>query len=207
MIPLHPCLKHRQMRGVTGDILERNLVRAEGSLGRLAVHHVWAGPSLWSAQHDQRPAWQTRKPIGAGVILNGTDARVAGVERRGKHLMHPHRLIALDKMHLVAMAAEHVADLVIAGAAKHGRARNLVAVEMQDRQHRTITHRVQERGAKRVYQHIAQLAAFVDRSRRRDADVAWDTAGGRELAEEPPYSLGILRDLWVDLGIGAFEIH
>ena len=44
---------------------------------------------------------------------------------------------------------------------------------------------VVERGAEGVHERVAELAALVDRARRRDADVAGDPAGRRELAHEP----------------------
>ena len=44
--------------------------------------------------------------------------------------------------------------------------------------------RVVERGAERVHERVAELAALVDRAGRRHADVARDPAGRRELAHE-----------------------
>ena len=120
---------------------------------------------------------------------------VAGVERRGERLVHRARVVALDEVHLVAVALEQRADVVVARAAEHGRAGDLVAVEVQDRQHGAVARRVEEadalpralerpglrlavaddgdddqvgvveRRAEGVRQHVAELAALVDRAR------------------------------------------
>ena len=104
--------------------------------------------------------------------------------------------------------------VVVGRAAEHRRPRDLVAVQVQDRQDRAVAHRVQEvdalprtgerpglrlavaddagddevgvveRGAERVHQRVAELAALVDGAGRRHADVARDAAGRRELPEQ-----------------------
>ena len=134
------------------------------------------------------------------------------------------------------MGFEQLPHPLVLRTAEDGRVRDLVAVEMQDRQHGAIAHGVQkadalpraferpglgfaiadhcddeqigiiEGRAKGVHQHIAKLAALVDRSGRRYADMARHAARRRELAEEPVHPGRVLRDLGVDLRIGAFEI-
>ena len=44
---------------------------------------------------------------------------------------------------------------------------------------------VVEGGAERVHQRVAELAAFMDRSGRLGRDMARNSAGERELAEQP----------------------
>ena len=51
-----------------------------------------------------------------------------------------------------------------------------------------------ERGAERVREHVAELAAFVDRARRRRAHVARNAVGRRELSKEPRHPGRVLRD-------------
>ena len=112
------------------------------------------------------------------------------------------------------MPCRKAANVVVAVAAQHGRAADLVAVEVQDRQHGAVADRVEEAGAlpgagqrprlrlavadhrgddqvrvvegraEGVRQHVAQLAALVDRARRLHADVARDPARGREAAAQ-----------------------
>ena len=108
---------------------------------------------------------------------------------------------------------------------------------MQNGQNRPITHRVQkinalpgafkrsglgfsipnhrgddqigvvESGAKGVRKDIAQLASFVNGARCGHTDVAGNTARGRELAKQVTHPLLILGDLWIDLGVGPFQVH
>ena len=53
---------------------------------------------------------------------------------------------------------------------------------------------------------VAELTPLVDRPRRRDAHVAGNAAGRRELAEQVLHALRVLRDAGVDLRVGPFEI-
>src|SRR5207244_6219053 len=115
--------------------------------------------------------------------------------------------------------------------------RDLVSVEVQDRQHCAVADRVQELhalpralertrfrlavsddsdcneggivedGAKGVNQDISQLAALVNRPRSRNAHVARDATRRRELPEETTDALCVLRNLRIDLRIASFEIH
>jgi hypothetical protein len=146
------------------------------------------------------------------------------------------RLVALDKGHVVAVTGEHVAHVVVTRAAQDGRARDLVAVEMEDRQHGTVARRVQEvdalpaagersglglavahhrgddevgvveRRAEGVDEHVAELAALVNRSRCGHADVARNPARRRELPKQPAHPRHVPRHVGVDLRVRAFEI-
>jgi len=66
--------------------------------------------------------------------------------------------------------------------------------------------RVVEHGAEGMRQHVAELAALVDRSRRGRSDVARDPAGSRELTEQPRHPRDVFRDLRIDLGVRALEV-
>ncbi len=134
------------------------------------------------------------------------------------------------------MALEQRADLGRVLAAQHGRAGDLGAVEVQDRQHGAVARGVEEGDAlpralqrpglglavadhrqrdqvgvvhhrpEGVHQHVAELPALVDRARRRHGHVAGDAAGCGELAEEPPHPLGVAGDVRVGLGVGPLEV-
>ena len=145
-------------------------------------------------------------------------------------------IVALDEVRLVAVAAQQLAQLVVRNAREHGRVRDLVAVQVQDRQDDAVALRVEElvrvpaggerpglrfavaddaadeqvgvveRGAVGVHERVAELAALVDRARRLGRDVARDAAGERELPEEPAQPLLVAADVRVDLGVGALEV-
>ena len=124
----------------------------------------------------------------------------------------------------------------MADARQHRRIGDLVAVEMEDRQHGAVAHRIEElvrmparghrprfrfaiadhRGddevgivegrAIGVRERIAKLAALVDRARRLGRDMARNPAGKRELGEEALHALHVLRDARIDFAVRAFEI-
>ncbi len=64
---------------------------------------------------------------------------------------------------------------------------------------------VVEGGAVGVGEGVAEFAAFVDGAGGLGGDVAGDAAGEGELAEEFPHAFGVLGDVGVFLGVGAFE--
>src|SRR5581483_7758379 len=61
--------------------------------------------------------------------------------------------------------------------------------------------------AERVRERVAELAALVDRARRLGGDVARDAAGEGELPEQPPQAVLVVRDVGVQLPVGAVEIR
>src|SRR5271157_4543833 len=117
-----------------------------------------------------------------------------------------------------------------------GRVGNLVAVEMQDRQHRAIGGRIEklvgmprrgqwsglrlaiaddagddetgivEHRPERMAERITQFAAFVDRARALWRCVAGDSSGKRKLNKELPKPSLILADVGIDLAVSALEI-
>ena len=58
--------------------------------------------------------------------------------------MDRRRSVSLDEVDLVAVPFEQVADLVVGGTTEHGGVGNLVAVEVQYRQDRSVARRVEE---------------------------------------------------------------
>src|SRR6185437_9055596 len=126
--------------------------------------------------------------------------------------------------------------LVVAGTAEDGGATDLVAVQVEDRQHRAVARRVEEahsfpgtrqrtrlglavpddghddqvgiieRRAKGVDEDVAKLTPLVDRAGRRHAHVARDAARRRELAEQTPQAGQVPGDLRVNLRVGSFQV-
>ena len=150
--------------------------------------------------------------------------------------MHQFRLIPRDDVRRVPIAPKELLQLGVADACEHCRVGDLVAVEVEDRQHRPIARRVEELvsvpagsqrpslslavthdasddeigvvegGAERVAQTVPQLAAFVDRAGRLGRDVARDAAGEGELLEQSSHPIFVLRDFRVQLAVSALEI-
>ncbi len=121
-------------------------------------------------------------------------------------------------------------------AGQDGRVVDLVAVEMQDRQHGPVVDRVEklvglprgrqgagfrfavaddagddqagvvEGGPEGMAERVPQLAALVNRPRRRRRNMAGNPAGERELCEQPLQPGLVLADVRIDLAVGAFEV-
>jgi hypothetical protein len=150
--------------------------------------------------------------------------------------MHVHGLMPLDKDRRPAIAAQQLLQLVAADARQHGRVGDLVAVQVQDRQHSAVAYRVEklvgmpgrgqraglclaiadhasrdqlgvvEHRTKRVAQGIAQLATFMDGAGALGRNVARNAARERELPEQLAQPLGVLADVGVDLAVAALQV-
>ena len=236
-ITAHPLFQQAQVPTLLRELRQRHLMRAPVVLDGDAVDFARTGPSLRRVQHERRPARALVKAIAARGTLDLANARDDAVERARHREMR--RLVArfvVDVERLVAVAAEQLRQLFARNARQHRRARDLVAVEMQDRQDRAIAHRVEklvrvpagrerpgfrfavadhagddeirvvERGAVSVRQRVAELATFVDRAGRFRRGVARDAAGEGELLEKPPQPVDVFRHVRVVLAVSAFEI-
>src|SRR5262249_42599581 len=150
--------------------------------------------------------------------------------------MHRVGLVTFNEPWLVAVALHELRELLARNAREHGRARNLVAIEVQDRQHCTVTRRVQElvrvpsgsertglgltvaddargdeagiveHGAKRMRDRVTELAALMNRARHLGRDMAWNATRKRELAKETLQAGLVARNIGIQLAIRAFKI-
>src|SRR5277367_302166 len=110
------------------NIGDRNLVCAERSLDREAVHDFWSGPTLGRPQHDKWPD----RPIGHAAVtcslLNGVDFQDGHLQHAGEGLVHRGGIITLDEMGLVTLTLEKLRKIFIAMSAPNGRTGYFVAV-------------------------------------------------------------------------------
>ena len=176
-------------------------------------------------------------PLRARGHLNRADLVERAVQRRRHLFVHHRRVRALDEDRPVAQPDQQALELRRRDARQHRGVGDLEAVEVEDRQDRAVARRIQElvrvpRGGERtgfgfavtdhagddevgvverravgVRKRVAQLAAFVDRTRGLGRHVTRDATGERELLEQPPQALGVARDLGIDLAVGPLEIH
>src|SRR5215204_4019498 len=218
-----PLLQKGELLGIGPDVRERHLVGAEGTGNRQAAYHARPGPALGGTQHDRWPVGTRRdvKVSFAGPALDGPDLLVAQVECGGEGLVHAGRVVPLDEVYRIAVPFEQLADLLVWSAAKHGGARDLVAVEVQYRQDRSVASRVEvsdgfpralkrsglrfavtddgsdeeirvvEGCAEGVGEYVAEFTAFVDRAGGWHTHVAGHPAGSRESPEEPLHPRGV----------------
>ena len=137
--------------------------------------------------------------------------------------MHLVGIGAGDLDRVVAISGHQRMQFGVRDPRQHGGIGDLVAVQMQDRQHRAVGRRVEELvavpgGRQRpglglpvaddaggdqvgivqhravgVRQRVAQFAALMDRARRVRRGMAGDAAGEGELAEQVVHALGVAR--------------
>ena len=181
------------------------------SVGR---RRLWVRSSLWRAQHDHRPPRAGGVAGGSSVALDGVNGLDRLVEDGGHQFVHVFGVVAFDVARFPAAAAQELVEFLVFDAGQHRRVADLVAVEMQDRQHRPVADgieelggmpgrgqrtglgltvaddaghdqvRIVEHGAERVAQRVAQFPAFVDRSRSRRRHMAGNASGKGELGEQ-----------------------
>jgi len=231
----HPLLENPDVLRLL-HVAHRHLVGAPVAFFAQAVDLLRAGPPLRRAHHDHRPDRALLEPVRAGGVLDAADVVDHFLERLGHQFVHRRRVVALDEVGRVAVAAKERVELLARNAREHRRIGDLVAVEMQDREHRAVAHRIEELVGVPARRHragfglavadhagddqvrivegravgvrhrIAELAALVDGARRLRRNVARNAAGERELGEEALHPLLVLRHVGIDLAVGALQI-
>ncbi len=234
-VALHPSLKDSDVFGLV-HVAHRHLMGAETALDPLAIHDFRPRPSLGRAQHNHRPAWTRGETSSARFVLDGLDIGDDRIERCRHELVHLGRFSSFDETRPIAVAAEQRLQLLLGDAGQHRRAGDLVAIEVQDGQDRAVAHgieelvrmparrqrpglglpvaddaggdqvRIVEYRAVRVRERIAQLATFMDRSRRFRRDVTRDAAREGELFEQLLHAFLVLRDVGVKFAVAPFQV-
>ena len=116
-IASHPLVELMQVSGRL-EFRDRHLMRAPGAFNRKPVNKLWPGPALRGLEYEHRPTrtWR-RKCIGrARRGLDSPDGRENRVERFGKPLVHQHRIVAGDKVGLIAIAVKQIGQFLAADA-------------------------------------------------------------------------------------------
>ncbi len=230
-----PLLQLRQVLGVGAHGGQGHLVGAPGVLHGQPVDLGGAGPALGGAQDDHGPAGAAGGALLAGGALDRGDAVEGGVQGAGGRAVDGGGFVAGDVDGVVAVAAQEVVQLGLGETGEHRRIGDLVAVEVQDRQHGAVVHRVEELvgvpgrrqrpglrlavadhagdhqvrvvegGAVGVRERVAEFAALVDGARRLRCHVARYAAGERELLEEAGHAGRVPGDVRVGLGVRALQ--
>jgi len=239
LVGLEPVLEDLEVSlGIAGGS-QRHLVGTPGTLGLLAVDELRAGPALRGAEDDHRVE-RTMHIVGLSGGLDLADLVEDGLEELGETTVDGHVVLIVEAsdelVRLVTHAVEELVQLFVGDAGQDGRVGDLVAVEVQDRQHDTVGARVDElvglpAGSQRaglsfavaddgrdeegrvvhhsavsVGQSVTQLATLVDGARGLRSVVGRDAARVGELAEELLQASFILGDLRESLGVGAVQV-
>ena len=87
---------------IFADRGERDLMSTEGTFNRDSIHFFRTGPSLGRAQDDHGPDWLLLESALTRLLLDGSNLGIAIVQRSSQELMHDFRIVAFDKIGLVA---------------------------------------------------------------------------------------------------------
>ena len=238
LVGAQPAAEHAEVLvGVLGGS-QRHLVGTPRALGLLAVDVLGARPALGGAEDDHRVD-------GAGLIASlGSGLDVADVvedllEQRGEASVDGGVGLVVEagneEVRVIAHALEELGELVVGDAGEDRGVGDLVAVEVQDRQHDAVGLGVHELvglpgrgerarlgltvahdgdseqagvvhdGAVGVGQRVAELAALVDGAGGLGGVVGGDATGVGELAEELLEASLVVGDVRTDVIVGAVE--
>ena len=196
-------------------VAHRHLMTAPIVLALLAIDFRRAGPALRRAEDDHRPRGAFDVAFASRLGPDLFDFCNDRVEHARQLLMNCLGVASFDEIRFVAHALEELLQFVLRDAGQEARVGDLVAIQMEDRQHATVASRIEKlvavptRGqrarlrfavahdagddqirivecrAVRMTQRVAQFAAFVDAARCLRCNVAGNAAGEAELLEQP----------------------
>ena len=119
---------------------QRHLMCSKCPFDLFPIHHLRPRPSLGRIEHYHRPAG----PLGALPRLDLPNLLHNPIQRARHHLMHPRRLISLDKIRIPPIPAHQLLQLLLRNPRQHRRIGDLITIEMQNRQHHPIALRIQK---------------------------------------------------------------
>ena len=183
----------------------------------VAIHFFRAGPTFGRAQHDHGPPGPLdllSRGRTACFLLDSANLEHA-VFQHFRHLrVHHVGVAAFDEMRSPSKTLEQHLQLILRYACQDGRVGDLVAVQMENRQHSPVAYRIEKLvgvptgrqrpglgftiadrdgydqirvvkgGAKPVRNAVAELTAFMNGARRFRRAMAANAPGKRELLEK-----------------------
>src|ERR1700678_558171 len=214
---------------------------AKCALNRHPIYFFRTSPSLGTAQHDHRPGSAglisiCRRDPCSSAFLYVSYFRIAAIKRACEKLVHDFGIVPLNKIGSVAQPLIESAEFLVAGASIDRRPGDFVAIEMQNRQHGSVSRRIQESdplpaplertslrlaiadyarhyqvgivegGSKGVDQRISEFAALVHGVRCMRPAMAGNAYGSRKGTKQQPHTMDVLRDLRMHFGIGSFKV-
>ena len=209
-------------------------MRAESALDRLPIELLHAGPAFQRTQDDHRPARLRDRLSVARRRLDASDVLQRAIHGGSHRIAQPP---AFHEMRRPSVAGEKRAQFLVVHRTEDRGIGNLVAVDMQDRQHRAALRGIEKframpcrrrrpglrlaiaddardeqagivKGrAESRRQRVTEFAAFVNRPRQAGIKVVRKTARPRKRADELFHARGIVRQLGVKFAQASFEIE
>ena len=142
LIAPHPVLEQRHVLGMLGIDQHRYLVRPESTFDLQPVDDLRSRPAFGRFQHDHRPSRSRGILLVACIRLDPLDLFDRGFHHGRHAFMHQLRVIAFDEERRPAATAQELFQFLALNAREHRGIADLVAIQMQDRQHRTVRHGV-----------------------------------------------------------------
>ena len=234
-VAFHPLFENLDMLQRI-HIPHRHLMAAPIVFAFLSVDERWAGPAFGRAEHDHRPGRPFQVSEIAGFGPNALDFRDGQIHDFSKLLVDGLRIVPLDEIGFVSHPLEKLLQFVLRNPREEAGIGDLVAVQMEDRQHGAVAGRIEklvavpaggewsglgfavaddasddqigvvERGPVGMAERIAELAPFMDAAGRFRGDVAGNSAGKAELLEQPLHSRDVWADVRIKFAVGAFQI-
>ena len=239
-VATHPVLEPAELIRALPDSSKGYLVRAPRSLDRDAVDLAGARPAFRRPEHEHRPA----RPLELAALprcLPGSAQSRRGSGRARRRTVRAPPATSRHRSHRdedrrPAVALEQRLELALGDPREHGRVRDLLAVQVQDRQDRTVAARVEElvrvpaRGERSglrlavaddagdqqirivegcpesVHERIAELATLVDRARRLRCCVARDPPGKENCRKSSRSPSSPCADVRVQLAVGPLQV-
>src|SRR5271154_1587602 len=136
------------MVGIFTNSRERNLMSSECTLDRYSIYFFRAGPALRRPQNDHRPQLPrlvfAASICSASALLNFPYLRITTIKGGCEQLVHRLGVVPLHKIRTVAMPFIERGQFVVTGASHDRRPGDFIAVQMENRQHRSISRRIQK---------------------------------------------------------------
>jgi len=146
-VALEPRLEQREVLRVVAYAGQWDLVRPPGPFDRNAVDLLRACPAFRRPQDDHRPRGAAVGTARSRRILESGDVVERLVERPRERAVHLRRIVAGDEERPPAVALKERGELGLGDSREHRRVGDLVAVQMEDGQHRAVMTRAQELGS------------------------------------------------------------
>src|SRR5439155_1019103 len=144
LITAHPLFQHFQVCEIGGNIRYRDLVRAPVALEVVLAHLPRGRPTFRATQYDHWPSRANSFPGTSRLLLDLADVQNALFQGSSHCLVHAGRVTPFHEIRCVAVAEEQRLQFLVTYTSQKSWVIDLVAVQMQDREHRSIGDRIEK---------------------------------------------------------------